>query len=90
MVEKDSDTLLTFPCHFTLKVIGAQSSEFESAVYTIVHEHIPQFADTLIEMRPSKQGKYLALSLSVYVTSKAQLDGLYIALSSSPHVVMVI
>jgi len=83
-------SLLTFPCDFTIKVFGLGTEEFEAAVLMIVHQHVPNFSDRMIQSHPSKQGKYLALSLTVHVDSKDQLDDIYRALSSSPHVLMAL
>lgn len=84
------DSLLTFPCDFTIKVFGHKTDAFESAVLTIIHQHAPNLADRAIHMRPSKNGNYLSLSITVHVESKQQLDTIYQALSSSPHIIMAL
>jgi putative lipoic acid-binding regulatory protein len=84
------ESLLTFPCEFTLKIFGLRSDEFESAVLMIIHKHVPNFSDTAIQTRPSQEGKYCALSISVHVESREQLDNIYRDLSSSPQVIMVL
>jgi len=87
----DTDkSLLTFPCEFTLKIFGLRSDEFESAVLMIVHKHIPNFSDRAIHTRASQEGKYCAISVSVYVESREQLDNLYRDLTASPQVIMVL
>ena len=87
---QDNETLLVFPCDFTIKVIGKNSEEFEAAVLMIVHQQMPGFADRMIESRDSGNSKYRALSLTVHVTSKDQLDDLYYALSANPLVIMAL
>lgn len=84
------ESLLKFPCHFTIKIFGFASEEFEATALTIVHKHIPQFNDQSIKITPSKQGKYTSISLTFYVESKEQLDRVYQELSSSPHIIMVL
>lgn len=84
------ETLLTFPCDFTIKVFGISSDEFEAAVLTIVHKHAPNLSDRVIQSRPSESGKYLALTITVHIDSKAQLDDIYRDLTSSPHVIMAL
>jgi uncharacterized protein len=85
-----SETLLTFPCDFTIKVFGTASDEFEATVLGIVYKHVSNLADRAIQSRPSKNGKYCALSITVHVDSKEQLDRIYQALSSSPLVIMAL
>lgn len=88
--KQPGESLLTFPCDFTLKVFGLGSDEFEAAVLQIVHKHAPNLSGRAIQSRPSESGKYLALSLTIQVDSREQLDNIYRELSSSPHVIMVL
>lgn len=85
-----NESLLKFPCDFTIKVFGLASDEFEAAVFGIVHKIIPNLSDRAIHARKSENGKYLALSITVHAESKAQLDSIYQALSSSPLVLMAL
>jgi uncharacterized protein len=90
MTDETKKTLLTFPCDFTIKIFGLGSDEFENEVLMLVHKHVPTFSDTAIQRRPSENGKYKALSITIHVTSKEQLDSIYQDLSSSPHVLMAL
>lgn len=87
---KQPETLLKFPCDFPIKVVGQLSDEFEIAVLGIIRKHLPHFSDSAYQARPSNQGKYLALTITVHVMSKEQLDDIYRDLSSSPHVLMAL
>ncbi len=84
------DSLLTFPCDFVIKVFGIASDEFESAVLTIIHKHVPNLTEGAIKTRPSENGKYVALSITVHAEDQAQLDAIYRELSSSPQVLMAL
>lgn len=84
------ESLLKFPCDFTIKVFGLKSDEFEAAVLVIIHKHAPNLSGRAIESRPSQQGKYCALSITIHVDSKEQLDNIYRELSASPQVIMVL
>lgn len=85
-----SESLLKFPCDFTIKVIGTKSDEFESTVLMIIHKHVPNLSNRAIQARPSENGKYLALSITVHIESKDLLDDIYRELSSSPLVLMAL
>ena len=84
------ETLLSFPCHFPIKVFGIKSDEFEIDVLTIIRSIIPELAENSISCRPSKDGKYLALTVMLPVDSKEQLDNVYRALTKSSLVLMTL
>jgi putative lipoic acid-binding regulatory protein len=50
----------------------------------------PGFDASTIELRPSKAGNYMGVTLSVYVTSREQLDELYRTLTTHPMVKIVL
>lgn len=81
---------MTFPCEFVIKVFGAASSEFESAVLEIMRKHIPEITETDIQRRPSKDGKYHVLSITINAESREQLDNIYRELTSNPLVLMAL
>lgn len=43
-----------------------------------------------MQMRPSSKGNYLSITCTVNATSQAQLDALYVELSSHPLVKVVL
>ena len=53
-------------------------------------KYVPHLAENALQTRLSKNGKYLALSITVHVNSKEQLDDIYRELSSSPHIIMAL
>ncbi|MFN0004540.1 MAG: YbeD family protein [Burkholderiaceae bacterium] len=83
-------TLIEFPCAFPIKVMGHKVDDFVSTLTTIAQEFDPQFDATSIELRQSKAGNYLGVTLNVWATSQAQLDALYMTLSSHPLVKVVL
>ena len=85
-----SDSLLTFPCAFPIKVMGRTQDGFAQAIVTVVAKHAPDFDPATMEMRASSAGKYLSLTCTVHATSRDQLDNLYRELTSHPMVAMVL
>jgi putative lipoic acid-binding regulatory protein len=79
-----------FPCEFPIKVVGKTNPEFEIFVLTTVRKHVPDLREDCIELRPSKEGAYLAITVKVIATSKEQLDAIYRDLSASALVSMVL
>ena len=90
MTPSPRETLLEFPCAFPLKIMGRREDTLAQAVLEVVLRHDPGFDGASIEMRPSKAGNYLALTVTVTAISKAQLDALYMDLTGHPLVLMVL
>jgi len=86
----DPDTLLEYPCDFPMKVLGRTQKGFAQTVLEIVRSHAPDFDGATMDMKTSKQGKYLSVTCVIRATSRQQLDDLYRALCDHPMVVMVL
>lgn len=85
-----NESLLKFPCNFVIKVFGLASDEFEVAVITIIRNHVKDMREDALRTRTSKDGKYLALTITINAESKEQLDNIYRELTLSPHVLMAL
>ncbi len=83
-------SLLDFPTAFPIKIMGRREGGFTTAVIEIVRRHAPDFVPGTIETRPSREGKYISLTVTVNATSQQQLDALYRELCDHPAVVMVL
>ncbi len=83
-------SLLAFPCDFPIKVMGRKAPGFAQAMTDIVRRHAPDFDPATVEMRPSRQGRYLSITCVVRAISREQLDALYQELCDHPWVVMVL
>ena len=82
--------LLTFPCVFPLKVMGRREDGFAQAVSEIVMRHVTDFHPHTMEMRQSRNARYLSLTVTINARSREQLDALYTELSRHPMVMMVL
>lgn len=85
-----TDSLIEYPSEFPIKVMGAMQDNFAQTIVEVVQQHDPAFHAGKMDMRPSSQGKYLSLTVTVTATSREQLDNLYRALSSHPMVKVVL
>ena len=81
---------LAFPCDFPIKVMGRKEPRFAQTVADIVRKHAPDFDPATVEMRPSRQGKYLSVTCVLRATSREQLDALYRELCDHPSVEVVL
>jgi putative lipoic acid-binding regulatory protein len=84
------ETLIEFPCHFPIKVMGEVHDEFTSTVIEIIKQKNKKFDPSTIEMKGSSEGRYISLTCFVYVTSKPELDDIYRSLSSHPMIKVVL
>lgn len=84
----NEETLLKFPCDFPIKVIGHSTEEFHTVVLEILNRHVDKPAAPTV--RPSRDDKYVALSISINATSQKQLDAIYTELSGHELVLFVL
>ncbi|MBO9652606.1 MAG: DUF493 family protein [Variovorax sp.] len=89
-VDARKDSLIEYPSKFPIKVMGANVDGFVHAVTQVAERFDPAFDATTVELRPSKAGNYLGVTITVTATSREQLDDLYRALSSHPMVKVVL
>lgn len=85
-----TDSLIEYPSDFPIKIMGVMQDAFAQTIADLVKEYDPTFDAEKMEMRPSAQGNYLGLTVTVRATSREQLDNLYRALTSHPMVKMVL
>ncbi|CAL1239190.1 YbeD family protein [Candidatus Methylocalor cossyra] len=90
MVDGKFETLLQFPCEFSIKAFGHSSRAFEGRIAALVRRHAPDLAADAVSSRPSKGGKYLVVTVTVRATSREQLDAIYRELSACSEVLMAL
>lgn len=86
----NSESLINYPCLFPVKVMGVKTDGLVHAITQIAAQFDPNFDASTIELRESKGGKYLGITISVMATSREQLDELYRTLSTHPMVKVVL
>ena len=84
------DSLIEYPCRFPIKVMGAMVDGFADALAEVARQFDPDFDPATMELRPSKGGNYLGVTITVTATSREQLDNLYRALTGHPMVKIVL
>jgi putative lipoic acid-binding regulatory protein len=83
-------SLLDFPCSFALKVVGHSSPALKDTVLTIIQNHVAEIDKSTVKSRPSKNGKYTALTVTIVATSQVQLDAIYHDLTDCDAIVMAL
>ena len=85
-----TESLIEYPCKFPIKVMGTKVDGLVHAITLITTQFDPAFDASTIELRESKGGKYLGVTVTVNATSREQLDELYRTLSTHPMVKVVL
>jgi putative lipoic acid-binding regulatory protein len=84
------ESALEFPCDFPIKAMGHACDSLEITVVEIVRRHAPNLGEAAVKSRPSANGKYLSITVTVRATSKAQLDAIYMDLTACEQVLMAL
>lgn len=84
------ETLIEFPCSFPLKVMGLNQPTFEQYVVEIVRTHAGSAALGKVDTRPSRNGRYIAVTINFTAASRTQLDDIYRTLSGSEQVLFLL
>lgn len=66
--------------------MGSKVDGFVHAMTQIAEQFDPNFDAKTVELRDSKNGNYLGITLTITATSREQLDELYRTLSTHPMV----
>lgn len=88
-MSEEKKSALSFPCDFVIKIFGLAGEEFETEAMEIIKKHQKDLHPTS-QSRPSKDGKYVAMSVKVHVNNQAELDAIYQDLTNSPLVLMAL
>jgi putative lipoic acid-binding regulatory protein len=89
-MSSDTESLIVYPSLFPIKVMGLRAEGFVHAIIMVARQFDPGFDAASIELRESKGGKYLGVTITVTATSREQLDELYRTLSTHPMVKIVL
>lgn len=85
-----AESLIEYPSLFPIKVMGVKVDGLVHAISMIAKQFDPAFDASTIELRESKGGKYLGVTITVTATSREQLDELYRTLFAHPMVKVVL
>jgi putative lipoic acid-binding regulatory protein len=83
-------SVIAYPLDFPIKIMGKRVDSFAQTVTAIVKQHAPDWDESTLEMRSSRENTYLSITVTIVATSREQLDALYTALSSHPMVSYVL
>lgn len=87
---EENDTLIEFPCDFDIKAMGPSSDDFDAIVVDIVRRHVDDIKEGAVSSKQSSGGKFTSVTVTIYATSKPQIDAIYRDLSAHEQVKYVL
>lgn len=72
--------LWKFPCDFMFKAMAHANQGAEDKIVSVINKFIP--GDYVPKLNPSKNGTYVAVSVTFKAASKEQLDEIYLAVNA--------
>ncbi len=81
---------IEFPCSYQIKIIGTACDNFAELMIAVVQKHAPEVTGKNAQLRPSKKGNYLSLSVDIVATGKEQLQAIFTDLKATGKVKMVL
>ncbi len=83
-------TVIQFPCHFPIKIIGTNSKVLLDEIREIAIKHYAAFEEEHLTHKVSQKNNYLAITITVFAQNQEMLDALYQELTKHPDVKMVL
>ncbi len=81
-------TLMKFPCSFPIKAMGIAKDDFDILIVEIIRKYYPDVTEGAVTTKPSRQGKYISVTVTIEAQSKEQLDNIYLELTEHERVLM--
>lgn len=89
-LELPEEGLLEFPCSIGIKAMGKANSDFDLHVASLVRKHAPDLGEGAIKTRPSKNGNFISVTVTVMAKNREQLDAIYQDLTDDKQVLMAL
>ena len=81
---------IVFPCRYPIKVLGRAVDAFQPAVMRIFHKRAPGFTDADVMVKPSRNGTFHSITITIEAQSEAQLKLIHQDLMGTGLVSMVL
>ena len=86
----ETRSLLEFPCDFPIKMMGRDNDDFHAAARMIVEQHAGPVDDNAVRTAPSRNGRFISITITIEARSQAQLDAIYLDLSAHDDVLIAL
>lgn len=85
-----NEHLWEFPMHYPIKIMGEARFPLRETISVILLRHVPDFDPATLTERVSSGGKYLSITVTVYVEHKDQINGMYADFAAHEHIKTVL
>jgi putative lipoic acid-binding regulatory protein len=82
--------LISFPCVFPVKVMGANLDDFEGLVVQIIQKHATISTDEVVTSHLSRNSRFVSVTVHIIAESQDQLDAIYRELGAHERVLMTL
>ncbi len=90
MAQAKDEKLLAFPCDFPIKMMGRDQPGFREAAVALVERHAGEISDDAIRTALSREGNYLAVTITIKATDQQQLDDIYRDLTEHDEILVAL
>lgn len=90
MSDPGEESPLVFPCRFPIKAMGRDDPDFRERVLKTIAAHASFDHDEDVRMRPSRNGRFISITVTIKAGSREQLDSIYEALQACESVIMAL
>lgn len=77
------------PRHHAFKVLGETQFPLAQVVADIARRHCPTFDAASISMKASSGGKYVSVTIEIYLETREQINNLYADFNGAPEIKLV-
>ncbi len=89
MINADN-TPLEFPCRYPVKAMVKCNDAARQAVLQVIEQHVTINRGKDVRVRPSRNGRYESLTITVCVDSRDHLERIYTDIQALDAVVMML
>lgn len=86
----ETNEVFDFPCQFPIKAMGRDAEGFPAHVMDLVAASAGPVDHDAVNIRPSRDGRYISVTVTFTATSREQLDEIYRRLTSSARILVVL
>lgn len=89
--DDDDRPVIQFPCeNYPIRVMGEAGPAYQGFVLEVFERHAPGFDRTKVQVRPSRNGRFESVCVTITATGPAQLEAIFVALKQNTAVKMVL
>lgn len=81
---------IEFPCAYPIKIVGDNTADFVDTVVALTQQHAPEVTAHEIEIRESRAGNYVSVTITIQATGEPQLAALHASLRACEFVRLVL